>query len=76
MTTSQLLDLKRIWRDTARLGGLSLSDGAGLTTLSGHDFLGLAAPVPEPEVWASLLAGAFALIGARRRRSLALRAAG
>ena len=53
-----------------------LTDGAGLTTLSGHDFVGLAAPVPEPEVWASLLAGAFALIGARRRRSLALRAAG
>ncbi len=48
--------------NTARLGALTLSDGATMSAISGHDYTAMAMPVPEPEVWTLMLAG-LAVLG-------------
>ncbi len=56
--------------NTARLEEVFLSNGAGLSALSGHDYSGTTAPVPEPSSWALLLAGMLAIARfARQRRA-------
>ena len=64
---------------TALIGNARIVDqngnlvaGAGFTSQSGYDYLtppgSLLAPVPEPEVWAMMLAGLGVLGAVRRRR--------
>ena len=55
--------------NTARLTAVLLSDGVRLDALSGHDYLAVAAPVPEPSTWALLLAGMLAVGRLARQRS-------
>lgn len=59
--------------NTVRLGSLHLSDGTSMQSLSGHDYLATVSPVPEPEVWASMLAGGLTLLGMSRRRRRSVR---
>ena len=55
--------------NTARLIDVGLSNGAQLSSLSGHDYMATP-PVPEPSTWALLLAGMlFIARFARQRRA-------
>ena len=54
--------------NTARLENVLLSNGAGLSALSGHDYLGTTAPVPEPSTWALLVAGMLTVARIARQR--------
>ena len=54
--------------NTARLENVLLSNGAALSALSGHDYLGTTAPVPEPSTWALLVAGMLTVARIARQR--------
>ncbi|MEO5881072.1 MAG: PEP-CTERM sorting domain-containing protein [Caldimonas sp.] len=53
--------------NTARLIDVALSNGAQLSSLSGHDYMATA-PVPEPSTWALLLAGMLSIARLARQR--------
>lgn len=55
--------------NTVRLTDVTLSDGAVLSALSGHDYvLQAVAPVPEPSTWLLLAGGLAAMARIARRR--------
>ena len=54
--------------NTARLGDVRLSNGANLNALSGHDYLNVQAPVPEPQTWVLFAFGLAGLTLYRRRQ--------
>ena len=54
--------------NTARLGSVALSNGASLSALSGHDYVGVSPAVPEPQTWALFGAGLLGLTLYRRRQ--------